>query len=271
MKYLRILILANVFVLALNSCQKKDVNNITPENSSGAIEFQFDNKIGSEELTLNADWYLNANGDSMKFSTVKYFVSNFKLTREDDSVFIVPKDSCYFLISEAEDSTHTVVIKNVPFGKYKKVAFIIGVDSAKSCSPITERTGSLSTAGGMVAGMYWQWNSGYIFVKVEGISPQSTNIDKSFKYHIGLFGGYLTPTINNIKNVELTVPSGGTINVLNKKTIPNVHMNVDILQVFNGDTNININANSEIMVSTLSAFVANNYKNMFTIDHVHNN
>ena len=86
-----------------------------------------------------------------------------------------------------------------------------------------------------------------------------------------MFGGYLTPTINNIKKVALDVPSGGTINVLNKTTIPTVHMNVDIMQVFNGDTNININANSEIMVSTLSAFVANNYKNMFTIDHVHNN
>jgi hypothetical protein len=264
-----ILILAIIFFTT--SCKKDGDKNIIPEDGNGALEIQFDNKVGSEELTLNADWYLNANGDSMKFSTVKYFVSNFKLTREDDSVFIVPKDSCYFLISEAEDSTQTVIIKNVPLGKYKKVAFIIGVDSAKSCSPITERTGSLSTAGGMSAGMYWQWNSGYIFVKVEGSSPQSTNIDKSFKYHIGLFGGYLTPTINNIKNVELTVPSGGTINVLNKKTIPNVHMNVDILQVFNGDTNININANSEIMVSTLSAFVANNYKNMFTIDHVHNN
>ncbi|MFN8282511.1 MAG: MbnP family protein [Chitinophagales bacterium] len=271
MKNNNVLLLAILSILCLFSCKKNEDNNVVPIVETGAVKIQFDNRIGSNGLYLNTLWYTNANGDSMKFTTVKYFVSNFAFTRDDDSVFIVPKDSCYFLVSEADDSTQKVIIRNVPFGKYKKVAFVIGVDSAKSCSPISERTGSLSTSGGMVAGMYWQWNSGYIFVKVEGVSPQSTNIDKSFKYHIGLFGGYLTPTINNLKNVLLDVPAGGTINVLNTNTVPTVHMNVDILQVFNGDTNININEHSEIMVSTLSAFVANNYKNMFVIDHVHNN
>lgn len=271
MKYHQLLPFCLFLALSIVSCKKTEINKSDTPQNVGSIKLQFDNRIGGSQLSMNDTWYTNANGDSMKFTTVKYFVSNFIFTRDDDSLIVIPKDSCYFLISEAVDSTQKVIIRNVPYGNYKKVSFIIGVDSAKSCSPITERTGSLSTAGGMTAGMYWQWNSGYIFVKVEGVSPQSTNIDKSFKYHIGLFGGYLTPTINNIKKVALDVPSGGTINVLNKTTIPTVHMNVDIMQVFNGDTNININANSEIMVSTLSAFVANNYKNMFTIDHVHNN
>ncbi len=259
-----------IIFTGLVACKNDSIDPV-PAIKKGSIKLQFDNRAGSNGLYLNTLWYTNANGDSMKFTTVKYFVSNFVFTTENDSVFVVPKDSCYFLINEAEDSTQIAVIRNIPFAKYKKISFIIGVDSLKSCSPISERTGSLSTAGGMTAGMYWQWNSGYIFVKVEGISPQSTNVDQSFKYHIGLFGGYTTPTINNIKNIALDVPSGGTINVVSESVTPTVHINADILKVFNGDTNINIHANSEIMVSTLSAFVANNYQHMFTIDHVHNN
>ena len=63
---------------------------------------------------------------------------------------------------------------------------------------VSQRTGVLDPSGAG-ADMYWTWNSGYIFFKMEGTSPAATGMGNSFMYHIGGFGGYSAPTINNIK------------------------------------------------------------------------
>ena len=47
--------------------------------------------------------------------------------------------------------------------------------------------------------MFWAWNSGYIFLKMEGISPASNSTGKRLEFHIG---GYKVPN-NCIKLIGL--------------------------------------------------------------------
>jgi hypothetical protein len=47
-------------------------------------------------------------------------------------------------------------------------------------------------------------------------------------------------------------------------------MYVDALKVLNGTTNINIANYPVVMANSYSANIANNYKEMFSLDHVHN-
>jgi hypothetical protein len=94
--------------------------------------------------------------------------------------------------------------------------------------------------------MYWAWNSGYIFMKMEGTSPSarldSVSNTRPFKYHIGLFGGYTTPTVNNVKEVTLTF-GGSKASVREaKSTAPEAHIYVDALKVVNGPNNISVAA-----------------------------
>lgn len=44
----------------------------------------------------------------------------------------MPKETCYFLIDEADDISQTVEFPDVPAGKYTSVTLAIGVDSLKS-------------------------------------------------------------------------------------------------------------------------------------------
>jgi hypothetical protein len=247
------------------SCSKEE--DLT---GTGSVFLHFDHKAGDQVLALGQN-YVTANGDTVNFSTFQYFVSNFVLEKADGSTFVVPRDSCYFLVDHARPETQEIELRNVPAGDYTGVRFVIGVDSAKSASPLAERTGVLDPATG-AQGMYWMWNSGYIFVKVEGTSPQAPvngNGLRAFLYHIGGFGGYNAPTINNLKTAELHAHDGEVAEVRNNRS-PELHTMVDILEVFKTPTAISVAANPVVMFNPFSTNVANNYADMFVLDHIHN-
>ncbi|WP_222597316.1 MbnP family protein [Chitinophaga pinensis] len=121
-------------------------------------------------------------------------------------------------------------------------------------------------------GMYWGWNSGYIFFKMEGtssVAPLDPSGQHKFRYHIGGFGGYNAPTLNNVKTITVDLTAGGVAKVRADRE-SNVHLMVDVLKMFNGTTNVSIASNPTVMFSEFSMKVAGNYVNMFTHDHTEN-
>jgi hypothetical protein len=267
MKIQHVYVLLFMGVTLLSAC-KKD-KNIDP-NRKGNLRISFENKVGNQSLQLNSGAYQNILGEDFTVSMLNYYISNISLVNEDGSVYTVPQDESYFLIKEEVASTKSITIPSVPEGNYKSIRFMIGVDSLRSTLPISERTGVLDPSG-EGQGMYWTWNSGYIFVKMEGTSSFSTQTGNVIKYHIGGFGGYNSPTINNIKTVELSFGSD-VAEVREEKGAsgPMLHIEADVLKMFNGSTNISFAENPVVISGAFSANVANNYANMFKVDHVHN-
>jgi hypothetical protein len=162
-----------LFTTALFSACKKD-NSIPDfdEQNLAPLSIEFDNIVGGRTLALNntATPYTNSKGEKFSISMVQYFISNIKVTSTDGKEYTVKQDSSYFLISGTDRTTRFTPVK-VPEGDYSKVTFTIGVDSLRSTMPIDKRTGVLDPAAGGGhdgGGMYWGWNSGYIFFKFEG-------------------------------------------------------------------------------------------------------
>ncbi|NSL88886.1 hypothetical protein ECE50_018740 [Chitinophaga sp. Mgbs1] len=235
------------------------------------MTLEFDNRAGSDDLILGAQVYTNAQGEKLTITKFAYYVSNFRFITANGNVYTVPQDSSYFLISEADKASAFHTLKNVPAGDYVQVKFMIGVDSTRSLMDISKRTGALDPATG-ASDMYWGWNSGYIFAKLEGSSPSSTDRQKLFRYHVGLFGGGFNngvKTLNNTREVTLTIPNNGKA-IIRKDRRAQVHFFADALKMLNGTTNISVAANPNVMVDALSAKIADNYTQMFIIDHVHN-
>jgi len=257
-----------ITVMALAACKKEAQPEFLPTDK-GDLVVEFDNIVGGSDLQLNTGTYTNAVGEQFKISMLNYYISNIVLTREDGTTYALPKDSSYFLIKE-ENPSQEIKLNNIPAGNYTSIAFVLGVDSLKNTAPVGERTGALDPAGDG-AGMYWSWNSGYIFLKMEGPADVATSADKKFRYHIGGFGGYSSTTINNIKKVNLTMPAGSSAQVRqNKPHAPHIHILADASKVMNGSTNVSIAANTTVMFNPYSVNIANNYAGMFSIDHVHN-
>lgn len=240
---------------------------------TGRMLLKFDNVAGTEDLVLDNKTYSNSSGEDLTISKFNYFVSNFKLIREDGETYTIPQDSSYFRIVEADPKSQTIALNNLPDGNYTGLEYIIGVDSLRSVSGIEKGGGALDPSGDMAGdGMYWAWTSGYIFVKLEGSSSKSSSPNGKFYYHIGFYGGFDSKdkTVNNIKNVKINF--AGDKAVVRGDSVPQVRLTADVLKVFNGPNPISVEKNPSIMFDfTLSSGVANNYKSMFGFGEIKQN
>lgn len=259
----RILLGSSIAMFLLGSC-KKEVTEYNPDVKA-ALSVEFDNIAGSSDLQLNTGIYTDLSGESFSINKLKYFVSNFKLVKIDGTIFTVPQQDCYFLIDEGEEDSHEPVLQ-IPEGEYKSIIFNIGIDNNKNCQDPHTYTGSLDTAG-LASDMYWNNSQGYIFFNIEGNSPAS--LSGNFIYHIGGSGTAAFPAISNLKAVTIDLTERGTPRVKAGKET-NIHLMVDVLQLFSAETNFRIADNPEVMFDPFSAIIANNYSKIFRHDHTEN-
>lgn len=259
----QILVFAAVPALLLVSSGTKP-GAIDPPKKMAPLIIRFDNVVGNDDLELNSKEYVNSSQEHFTVSQLQYFVSNIKLRREDGKLQVVNQPENYFLIQENVAVTQTIQL-NVPAGDYNQLSFVLGVDSLRNTMNISQRTGVLDPASSMDNGMYWTWNSGYIFFKMEGESKAAATDptgNRRFRFHIGGFGGYSAPTINNIKTITLDLKPAGVVKA-KKGRKPVIVLQADVLKVFNATTPVSIATHPSVMFSDYSVNIANNYSMMF--------
>jgi hypothetical protein len=239
-----------------------EISEINP-NDKNAVSLNFENMVGTEPVVLNTKTYTNASGEDFTISTLNYFVSNISLKKADGTELKFADK--YFLVKESDKASKTITLSDVPAGDYTSVSFMIGVDSLKSVSEVSQRTGVLDPASYGTDNMYWSWNSGYIFFKMEGTSAKSTATNKGYKFHIGGFGGMSAKTANNLRTITLSMTDMAKVR---KNIAPEVHLSIDAQKVFK--TSLKIAEINTIMNPALGIVIANNYKDMFAVEHVHN-
>lgn len=242
---------------SLTGCDK-DSEPTPPANQKGEFDIEFENTVGAAPLVLATQEYTTLAGDQFKVTTFRYYVSNLKLTRADGTEYVQPES--YYLIDEANEDSRHLTIKDVPTGDYTGLKFTIGVDSARNVAGA--QTGALDPA----KGMFWTWNSGYIYTMLEGSSPQSLSPNRMITFHIG---GFRTPN-NTIRTV--TPSFNGAKLLVRTDHTPEVHYNVDVLRMFSGPTTVRFASLSATMGGPNSVLVANNYaQGMFSVEHIHAN
>jgi len=252
-----VFVVCSLVVLLLSSCKKDAPVNLHPTSS---VVFKFNNMVGDSALVLNnAKSYVNANNDTFTVQAFKYYISNIKFTKSDGTVF--SEKESYHLIDAGDVNRTQCTIANVPYGNYTSVSFMIGVDSARNCSGA--QTGDLDPA----LGMFWMWDTGYIFAELVGTSPQDTaaGLNHLFTYAIiGFKGQY-----NAIKTVGLNF-FNDTVKV-SPTTIPQINLKTDVSEWFKTPTTISIAAvpYTDLPNQTTLNF-ANNYADMFTIQSIRN-
>lgn len=234
---------------------------VTP-TEKGTLKIEFAHKAGTQALILGTGIYTNAAGDTLTFKKFDYYLSNIQLKKADGSVYAVPKDSCYYLVKSSKAASQIIDLSNIPAGEYTSMSFIPGVDSAKNMAPAAEHVGVLDPSNGM----YWTWNTGHIFMKIEGDSPQAAG--GKFTYHIAGSGGTPSaPTYNNVKLV--TVPFSQKL-VISAATAPELHIDVNVLKFFEGTMNFSVSDYGNITdTNEASHRVVDNFSGMFIFDKIH--
>lgn len=204
----------------------------------------FQHVVGNQPLVLE-DSIQNANAEILVVRRFKYYISNLVLIDAQGNQQKIP-DS-YYLINEAEPQSKKIVLPNTN-KNFSAIEFVLGVDSARNCSGI--QTGVLDP----MQGMFWTWNTGYVFAKLEGSSPSSSLPAHAFTYHIG---GFRTGE-NVLKTIRLEIPG---------ISLPkDLQVKVDLNAWFTGNSSLLI-AERPVCHSpgNLAMKIAANYAQMFSI------
>ena len=203
--------------------------------------------VGNEKVALDSVFYKIDLGQSYNVTKFKYYLSNFKILGNDSRV---KNQEGYYLVNEDEDTTKKIVLNNFGEGSITGISFTLGVDSLHNCSGAQE--GALDP----MYGMFWAWNSGYIFLKLEGKSPSSNSPGKIYEFHIG---GFKEPT-NCIRTIKLNFAQPVTISGTNE-----LHLKVDIAEILKNPVTIDLSKLSSVTDFHNATMVANNYQDMFSV------
>ncbi|WP_046245041.1 MbnP family protein [Hymenobacter terrenus] len=251
-----------IAALSFTGCKKdKEVLPTTPTGpttQTGTLDIELDQRVGNTPLVLATQTYTTPTGDQFRVTKFNYYLSNIKLTRADGSEYVQPES--YYLVEAEDNATHRLAIKDIPVGDYTGITFTIGVDSARNVS------GAQKGALDPNEGMFWSWNFGYIFTKLEGFSPQAPT--GAFTYHIG---GFKKP-YDAVRTVSPAFRNGAKL-LIRTDHAPEIHMTVDVLKMLTGATTVRFATFATSHSAGPNAMLlANNYaQGMFVVDHIHAN
>ncbi|PLK44797.1 MULTISPECIES: MbnP family protein [Emticicia] len=265
MKNLTYLVIAFFVAVFVVSCQKED--DINP-NDKNTVTLEFDNRVGDQKLVLGTTTAKNALNQDFTITRLNYFVSNISLKNENGSV--VKLTDKYFLVKHADPTSYLIKLENIPAGNYTSVSYVIGVDSLKSVSDVSQRKGVLDPSSYGDDSMYWSWNSGYIFFKMEGKStaiPANMMNMTEFQFHVGGFGGMTGKTPNNLQTITLPMAEAAKVR---GNVAPQIHIINDVQKVFSAVNQINLATTYMVHAPSAGAVIAQNYAKSFMVDHVHN-
>lgn len=216
----------------------------------GKLTIRFENYVGDKPLIIDTVSYKNSLGQTYTVSMFKYYVGNFHLKNVRGKEFI---SKSYFLINQDDKNSMQITLDSIPAGEYNSIEFTLGVDSIDNCS------GAQSGALDPVNGMFWAWNTGYIFLKMEGISPVSNSTGKRLEFHIG---GYKYPN-NCIKTIKLNCSLD-----LEEQNNNRLLIVADVSRLFLGPSAVDFSKLSSVTDFHNAKAIADNYSNMFSIVEV---
>jgi hypothetical protein len=251
--YLTFCVLFTCFLLA--SCVKDTkIEPLQPnQKDTTQLIIDFTAMANAEKLVSANKTYTNSSGDFFSVNMFNYYISNVKLTDEDGSVFTEPES--YHLIKHVEGKT-SFTIKKLPTGNYTHIEFLIGVDSIRNISGA--QVGALDVANQM----FWEWESGYIFFKLEGnYVSSSVTTEEGYAIHIGGFKG----EFKCLQTVKLNL---NTILNASKAKPSKIHINTIVDEIFKTPKHIGFDSYYGAIGDPMFKSISENYKDMFVVTAV---
>ena len=239
--------LAFIVILPIFFFSQKTTSNLT---------LQLNHFVGDKMLILDDSTYVNSLHQTFTISKFTYYIGQLKFNRNDGTFFFIDD---YYLVSEDEEkkSSKSISFNTIPEGEYQSIEFILGVDSARNCS------GAKSGALDPINAMFWTWNTGYIFLKLEGKSKFSSVPGTILEYHIGGF----KQLENCIRKVK--IPFNQSVRI-GKNNSVKIQLKVDVYEILKNPTTIDF-SQIPVVNSPLNAkVIANNYADIFQLLEVQN-
>jgi hypothetical protein len=256
---------ALLLCVSIISCSSNDdEGDLTGE--TGTLNVKFDNGVGDQDFIFGTS-YNKSNGESYKLTTLKYIISNVRVKDSKGNTFTYPTADNVFIVDEAKANNAGeifITLDNVPAADYTEITFGIGIDQTRFALGAEGQGDFLVEA--QTAGMMWSWATGYRFMRFDGTYSDATVTDEALNVHMGSVG----TSLDNYREVTLTLPNSVRVR---ETAHPQIHIEADISKVFDGETSVNFaDGYNQVHTSAeTTPVIAENFKGVFEVHHVHNN
>lgn len=242
-----------LLVLAgLSSCQKENSIELGNAPEFGRIVLYWQPVFKNDSFEFNLP-YQNGSGETFTVQKFMYYIHSIALQTTDGRWRTVSAKE-HFLVDFRNASSKLQEFP-IQVGAYKQLRFVIGVDSSRNFSGA--QTGPLDPLNGM----FWAWSSGYVFAKLEGLSPDSRGPRQEFTYHIG---GYKPPYVA-FRMITLDFTGSGMLSI-QKGATRHLKVTADVSKWFDNQHTIKIATQyASHSPGSFAVLVADNYAGMFTV------
>lgn len=254
--------------LSLGSCKKEGCTdplaynyNHDAEKDNGWCEYNAFLKVNVKpkfngELISFDSVYHNVMGYRVMFTKIKFYMTYAKVG--DGTIW----EDAYSVAQYDYSNSIELFTTDVTPGSYSEIKFNIGVDSVRNHSDPASYPSDNPLNIVTSSGMYWTWNSGYIFVIIEGLydtdSLGSGTPPNTFTYHLGM-DDYLRVN-TQVLNLNLEEKITQTVNY---------ELNLDKFFYNNNDT-LDIDTNPVIhslpAQLTITEMLSDNFNNNLVLE-----
>jgi len=169
--------------LLIFSCDNRNQNSPKLSADKSTVRLIIRATIADKDLVYGSV-YRTSTSRAFTITDFRYYLSKVVAIREDGSP--VPARCSVLLV---DPGCRNYDLGYLPAGSYKGLRFIVGLDSA-----VNHGDPTVFEAGNPLAiqtpSMHWDWNSGYLFMKIEGkvdtTRRGSAAPTTEFFYHIGM-------------------------------------------------------------------------------------
>lgn len=217
---------------------------LVPE--AGKMKVTIRHRFNGNALQTGAVPYVTAGGDTITVAEFRYYLGQVSLKRVDGSMLNLNN---YQLINAAVAGSTAFTIANVPAGLYTGLSFIIGVDSVSNHSGLQE--GALDPAWGM----FWTWNTGYIFMRING---NAGNTGKKYSFDLG--------GDNNVVSIASPLTSWKV-----KSVSPTVELTMNVEEMFHSPDTVRFAQDGYEVhdpIQPLTGKLAQNMKDMIVVSDI---
>jgi hypothetical protein len=200
--------------------------------------------------------YTNSLGQQLRVENIQFYLSNIYSHNGADSTLLKQA----FLFTLLEPQTLSL---NVSPQSFSSLSFGVGVPSNlnKNVDPSQYANANpLSVQGSN--GMFWYWNTGYIFLKLDGISPQSTAPGHKLEYHMG---GFKQPN-NHLRTIRLETPD---LQIQSQKTTT-FEIKTDAAALLSSTHKVDFTTVPMVVDADKAADLADNVLHLFSVTRIQN-
>ena len=163
--------------------------------------------ISGKPLQLDSLRYTNSAGETFSVSRLSYLVSNVAVQDNTGNWHTIP-DSIAWIDAKARRTQ--INLSNIPDGSYQSLRFDIGLSESLNHSDPAQYPAT-HPLNPNLNNLHWTWQTGYIFLAIEGHYRDATGDLQGFVYHYA----------NNPRRTTITLPLPKTIGAVSS------HLEID--------------------------------------------